>query len=105
MHQAVPSDKRATVVSFISMVASGGRIAGPIGLSALSRAQSTAVAYVVGGLGTLLALPTIFLLRSLREPADVIAGRGAGQPGPCAAQGLPEIATIDATARQPEPTG
>jgi hypothetical protein len=54
-------------------------------------------------LTTLLALPPILLLRGLREPADTIVGRKAGKLGPCAAQGLPDVATIDAIARQPEP--
>ena len=101
VHEVVPSAERATVVSFISMVGSAGGIAGPLGLGYLSRVQSVATGYVVGGLTTLLALPPIVLLRRLREPADSIVGQ-AGKRGPCAAQGLPEVAAIDATARQPE---
>ena len=103
VHEVVPSAERATVVSFISMVGSGGGIGGPIGLGYLSRVQSVATGYVAGGLTTLLALPPILLLRGLREPADTIVGRKAGKRGPCAAQGLPDVATIDAIARQPEP--
>jgi hypothetical protein len=102
VHDVVPSAERATVVSFMSMVGSAGGIGGPIGLGYLSRAQSIATAYVVGGLTTLLALPPILLLRGLREPADAIVGRKAGKRAPCAGQGLPEVATIDATPRQPE---
>jgi Na+/melibiose symporter-like transporter len=102
VHEVVPSDERATVVSFISMVGSGGGIAGPIGLGYLSGARSVATAYVVGGLTTLLALPTIVLLRGLHEPADVIVGRRAGKRAACAAQGLPDVATIDSIPRQPE---
>jgi MFS family permease len=102
VHEVVPSAERATVVSFISMVGSGGGIAGPIGLGYLSRAQSVATGYVVGGLTTLLALPPIVVLRRLHEPADAITGRHTGKRAPCAGQGLPEVATIDATPRQPE---
>jgi hypothetical protein len=84
------------------MVGSGGGIAGPIGLGYLSEARSVASAYVVGGLTTLLALPPIVRLRGLHEPADVIVGRKAGKQAPCAAQGLPDVATIDAIPRQPD---
>ena len=101
-HEVVPSSERATVVSFISMVGSAGGIGGPLGLGYLSRVQSVATGYVAGGLTTLLALPPILLLRGLREPADTIVVGSAGKRGPCAAQGLPEVAAIDATARQPD---
>ncbi|HUP71717.1 MAG TPA: MFS transporter [Acidimicrobiales bacterium] len=102
VHEVVPSTERATVVSFISMVGSAGGIGGPLGLGYLSRVQSVATGYVAGGLTTLLALPSLVLLRRLREPADSIVGAKAGKRGPCAAQGLPDVATIDTTARQPE---
>jgi MFS family permease len=102
VHEVVPSAERATVVSFISMVGSGGGIAGPIGLGYLSEARSVASAYVVGGLTTLLALPPIVRLRRLHEPADDIVGRKAGKQAPCAAQGLPDVATIDSIPRQPD---
>jgi hypothetical protein len=102
VHEVVPSAERATVVSFISMVGSGGGIAGPLGLSYLTRAQSAAAGYAVGGLTTLLALPSIWLLRRRREPADFLRGQRAGKRAPCAAQGLPEVAAVDTTAHQPE---
>jgi MFS family permease len=102
VHEVVPSAERATVVSFISMVGSAGGIAGPLGLGYLSRVQSVAAGYVAGGLSTLLALPPIVLLRRLGEPADSIDGERAGKRGPCAAQGLPEVAAIDPIARQPD---
>ena len=102
VHETVPSSERATVVSFISMVGSAGGIGGPLGLGYLSRVQSVATGYVAGGLTTLLALPPLLFLRSLREPADSIVGRRAGKRGPCAAQGLPDVAAIDTTARQPD---
>jgi hypothetical protein len=49
----------------------------------------------------LLALPPLVLLRRMGERADVIVGRTAGKKGPCAGQGLPEVASVDTTARQP----
>ena len=102
IHEVVPSAERATVVSFISMVGSGGGIAGPLGLSYLTRAQSAAAGYVVGGLTTLLALPPVWFLRRRHEPADFLHGQRAGKRAPCAAQGLPEVSALDTTPRQPE---
>ena len=103
VHEVVPSAERATVVSFVSMVGSAGGVGGPIGLGLLSRVQSVATGYVAGGLTTLFALPPILLLRRLSEPADTIVARKAGKRGPSAAQGLPDVASIDAIARQPDP--
>jgi hypothetical protein len=103
LHQVVPSSQRATVVSSVSLVASAGGIGGQLGLGYVARAQSVAAGYVTGGLTLLLALPPLLLLRRRREPADAIVGRKAGKRGPCAAQGLPVVATVDTTARQPAP--
>jgi MFS family permease len=103
LHAIVPSSERATVVSFNSLVGSAGGIGGSLGLGYLSRVQSLAAGYVVGGLSTLLALPPLLFLRGRREPADVLVGERAGATGPCAGQGLPTVSSLDTTARQPEP--
>jgi MFS family permease len=104
LHQVVPSTQRATVVSSVSLVSSAGGIGGQLGLGYVARAQSVAAGYVTGGVALLLVLPPLLLLRRRREPADAIVGRKAGKKGPCAAQGLPVVATIDTTARQPAST-
>ncbi|MFN2506775.1 MAG: MFS transporter [Acidimicrobiales bacterium] len=101
LHAVVPSTERATVVSFVSLVGSAGGIGGSLGLGYISRAQSVATGYVIGGVTMLLALPPFLLLRARHERADVIVGRKAGANAPCAAQGLPQVASIDTTARQP----
>jgi MFS family permease len=101
LHNVVPSAQRATVVSAVSLVASAGGIGGQLGLGYLSRAQSVAAGYVTGGLALLLTLPPLLLLRRMRQDADVIVGRRAGAPAPCAAQGLPQVSLVDTTARQP----
>jgi MFS family permease len=103
LHQVVPSSQRATVVSSVSLVSSAGGIGGQLGLGYVARGQSVAAGYVTGGVALLLVLPPLLLLRRRREPADAIVGRKAGKRGPCAAQGLPVVATIDTTARQPTP--
>jgi MFS family permease len=93
IHQNIPSERRASVISFDSLVANGGSVVGQIGLGRLAQVQSLAMGYVVGGFITILALPAVLLLRRLGEPADVIVGR-AGQRGACAAQGIPAVAAV-----------
>jgi MFS family permease len=101
LHQVIPSEQRATVVSFDSLVESAGGIGGQIGLGYLARAQSIAAGYVTGGVAILAVLPVLVVLRLMKEPADSIVGRRAGRPAPCAAQGLPEVSALDTTPRQP----
>jgi MFS family permease len=101
LHAVVASEQRATVVSSVSLVSSAGGIGGQLGLGYLARAQGVAAGYVTGGLTMLLTLPPLLLLRRRRERADMIVGRKAGQKAPCAGQGLPVVATVDTTARQP----
>ena len=89
LHQVVPSEQRATVVSFDSMLSSVGGIGGQVGLGVLGEARSIASAFVVGGLATAGALPLLAGLRRLGGPADVIEGERAGVESPCAASGIP----------------
>jgi MFS family permease len=97
MHQVTPSSQRATVISFDSLVASSGSVIGQTGLGRLAQTQSIAAGYVVGGLTTLLAFPVVLLLRRRNETADIIVGT-AGKQGACAAQGLPNVTSVDTTA-------
>jgi MFS family permease len=94
MHQSIPSAQRASVISFDSLVASGGSMFGQLGLGRISQTQSIAMGYVVGGLITGLVLPVVVRLRRLDEPADIIVGT-AGEYGACAAQGLPNVSAVD----------
>jgi hypothetical protein len=102
LHAVIPSSERATVVSSDSLVGSAGGIGGSLGLGYVARVQSLAAGYISGGLMTLLAVPPLPTLRGRREAADLI-GQRAGKAAPCAAQGLPQVASVDTTARQPEP--
>jgi MFS family permease len=99
LHQIIPSDQRATVISFDSLVASGGSMLGQSGLGYLSQAASLSTSYISGGAWSLVAIPILLGLRRLSEPADFITDE-AGIEGVCAAQGLPDIATVDNKARQ-----
>lgn len=96
IHQVIPSEQRAAIISFDSMIASGGGILGQTGLGYVSRAASIAAGYVIGGIATGLALPLLFTLRRLGEPADLIFGR-AGKADACAAQGIPAVSSLDTT--------
>ena len=99
IHEVIPSDQRATIISLDSMVVSGGSILGQSGLGYLSQVGSIASGYVWGGLSTVTALPFIWMLRRMGEPADNIAGK-AGKESACAAQGLPEVSGVNAAAGQ-----
>ncbi len=99
IHQIIPSAQRASVVSFDSMIGNAGGVVGQSGLGYLSRAQSIATGYVLGGVLTVLVLPLVGVLRGLGERADVIVGSRAGKRAPCAAQGLPAVDMVDATPR------
>jgi len=104
LHHSIPSTERASVVSFDSLFGNGGGIVGQTGLGYLSRAQSIEQGYVAGGLATLLALPLIASLRRLKRPADVFLGEHAGAESPCAAQGIPDIAQVDARSHGAAPS-
>lgn len=72
LHQLIPSAQRATVISFDSMLGSGGGVVGQTGLGYLSRQQDLATGYVVGGAATVLKIPILLVLRGLHDSADPI---------------------------------
>ena len=100
LHQVIPSEQRATVISFDSLVASGGGMVGQVGLGYLAQTRSIPFGYVVGGITTLLALPILAILRRLGERTDIIIGTATG-PGGCAGKGLPDISSLDTAPRTP----
>ena len=75
LHQVVPSEQRATVVSFDSMLSNAGSIGGQVGLGALGEARSVGSAFVVGGVVTVAALPLLGRLRRLGGAPDEIVGQ------------------------------
>ena len=86
LHQVVPSEQRATVVSFDSMVSNAGGIGGQLGLGALGEARVVGAAFVAGGLVTGLALPLFARVRAIGGPPTGSSARGAGVESPCAAR-------------------
>jgi MFS family permease len=85
LHSVIPSEQRATLVSFDSLVGSVGSIGGQTGLGYLSQVRSIPAGFVVGGAVTVLALPILGRLRDLREKADTVAGAPEALPVPEAA--------------------
>lgn len=72
LHQVIPSAQRATVVSFDSMLSSGGGVVGQTGLGYVAREYGIGPGFVVGGALTMLAMPFLLRLRGLGDPADHI---------------------------------
>jgi len=97
MHHLTPSAKRATVISFDSLVSSSGSVLGQTGLGRLSGVRSLGAGYVVGGLTTILVWPVLWQLRRRNDDEDAIVGAG-GWESACAAQGLPAITSVDSQA-------
>jgi MFS family permease len=94
IHQIIPSEQRAAIVSLDSLVGSSGGIVGQAGLGYIAQTRSIAAGFVIGGAATLLAVPFYGLLRRVGSPADGITGK-AGQDSPCAAQGIPAISNVN----------
>ena len=74
MHKMIPSEQRATIISFDSLVGNVGSVGGQVGLGYLARQQSLGMGYITGGLVTLLSLPILLVFRALRLPEDQMNG-------------------------------
>jgi hypothetical protein len=98
LHEVVPSEQRATVVSFDSMVTNAGAIGNQVTLGAIGEARSVGAAFVTGGLLTALALPLVSRVRRIGGSADRILGDRGGVEGPCAAAGLPDVGALETEA-------
>ena len=74
LHKMIPSEQRATIISFDSLVGNLGSVGGQVGLGYLARQQSLSIGYISGGMISLLSLPILLLLRRLSLPADRMGG-------------------------------
>ncbi len=101
VHQIVPSEQRATVVSFDSMLSGGGGVLGQTGLGAFSGGQGFSAGYIVGGLATLIAIPFFGVLRHDRDEADFF--QGSNPDFACAAPSVPAVSQV-ASGVTPEST-
>lgn len=72
LHGVIPTEQRATLVSFNALFGSLGSIGGQAGLGYLSQVRSIPAGFVVGGVASIVAIPAYALLRRRRDPADLI---------------------------------
>lgn len=94
IHGLIPSEERATIVSFNSMLGSAGSIVGQSALGRISLQRTIPAGYVVGGFFTLLTLPVLYHLRRVENTVDPFEDE-IGTKSPTAAQGLPNICSVD----------
>ena len=95
IHQVVPSEQRATVVSFGSMISGVGGVVGQTGLGELSERRGFSAGYIVGGAVTLIAIPLVWMVRRRGDAADSYAGTRAAAPSACPSQGVPALSHIE----------
>ena len=81
-HGLIPTEQRATLVSFDSLIGSVGSIGGQTGLGWLSQERSIAAGFVVGGLATVVNIPILWRLRARNDSADVIKSEEDVEPAP-----------------------
>jgi MFS family permease len=74
LHAVIPTEQRATLVSFDALLGSLGSVGGQTGLGYLSRVRSIPDGFVVGGLATGIVVPLYLLLRARSDQADVVRG-------------------------------
>lgn len=72
LHRSIPSSERATLISMDELMGNLGSVGGQAGLGYLSQVRSVPVAFIAGGLTTILALPILGRLRMLNADADEI---------------------------------
>jgi MFS family permease len=95
LHHVIPSEQRATVVSFDAMISGVGGVGGQVGLGRLAETQGYSAGYVVGGGIALLALPVLRVVRKRGGDADMIVTERAGASAACAAQGMPAVSGVE----------
>jgi MFS family permease len=74
LHAVIPTEQRATLVSFDALLGSLGSVGGQTGLGYLSKVRSIADGFVLGGLATGIVVPLYLVLRARRDAADVVRG-------------------------------
>lgn len=104
-HHVIPTQNRATVISFDSMVSGIGGATGQFSLGRISQNQSISAGYILGGLFTAIAIPIVYGVRRLGGPADEIIGDKAGAEAACAAQGIPAVSAVSATSPESASVG
>jgi MFS family permease len=74
MNGCIPSEQRATVLSFVSLTGSAGGVVAQPALGRVADVFSYGVAYVVAGVVYVLGLPFMIAVRRMNLPADRVTG-------------------------------
>ena len=74
MNGCIPSEQRATVLSFVSLTGSAGGVVAQPALGRVADVFSYGVAYVVAGVVYVLGLPFMIAVRRMHLPADRVTG-------------------------------
>lgn len=82
LNEQIPSERRATVLSFDALMGSAGGVAAQPALGRAADVWSYSTSYVIGGIVSALAIPFIALSNRERVPADVIDHSEGEQPVP-----------------------
>jgi MFS family permease len=98
VHGMVPSEQRATVVSFDSLISGVGSVAGQAGLGVYAERRSYSAAYVIGGAIALVSVPIVWAARRLHPPTDSLRGEVPPEPASCVPAGIPAISGVDGVA-------
>lgn len=98
VHGLVPTEQRATVVSFDSMISGVAAVGGQTGLGVYSERAGYSAAYIAGGAITVLAVPLLWAARRLKAPSDPFEGTQTTEHESCAPQGTPAIAQLESHA-------
>lgn len=72
IHSLIPSDKRATIISFDSLVGSSGSVIGQMGLGYLSKVMSIPFGYLVGGIFLIARIPVVNRLKKRKDAEDIL---------------------------------
>ncbi|MEN8240009.1 MAG: MFS transporter [Actinomycetota bacterium] len=104
IHAVAPTEQRATVVSFDSLISGIGGATGQPALGVYSERAGYAAAYVLGGVVTAVAAPIVMLARRSDPDADFFEGTLSVESGGCAPHGIPQIAQVH-TASKPVAQG
>jgi len=94
IHEIVPTEQRATVVSFDSMIGGGMQVIGQGGLGAFAQRRGYAAGYVVGGLVTVIALPVLWVVRRRADSEDFFEGTHPTPTSACVVEGIPAISSV-----------
>ncbi len=70
IHQLIPKEKRATVLSFDSLVGNIGGMVGQPGLGLISKLFSISLGYIVGSISLFISVPFIIGIKKQKDEAD-----------------------------------